>query len=66
MNEEHLKPIQPGQTGKDHPAAKPKHLHRTKVLAVRVTADELKKVANDAREQGLSISRYGRKLFGLE
>jgi len=66
MTEDNLNPVKLGQAGENHPAKKPKHLHRNKTIAVRVTEDELKKVAEDAKEQKLSISRYGRKLFGLE
>jgi len=61
-----LRPIKPGQVGRDHPAKKPLSQHRTKVIAVRVTADELKTVTINAKEAGLSISKLGRKLFGLD
>ena len=63
---ENLKPIEPGQIGANHPAKKPAHLHRNKTVAIRVTPDELKRVTQDAKESGLSISKYGRKLFGLD
>ena len=66
MNDDNLNPIQPGQKGKNHPAAKPPHLHRNKTIAIRVTADELKKVADDALQSGISITKLGRKLFGLD
>ena len=58
MKEENLKLIQPGQTGKNHPAKKPAHLHRSKVIALRVTAAELAQVNKQAQEENMSVSKY--------
>ena len=66
MSKDDLIPVQRGQTGKNHPAAKPLDQHRRKVVTIRVTAAELTKVYEDAKEAGLSISKYGRKQLGLD
>ena len=65
MNDENLKPIKPGQTGKNHPAAKPAHLHRSKVIALRVTAAEVAQINKQAQAENLSVSKYIRSRIHL-
>lgn len=65
MNE-NLKPIRPGQTGANHPRSKPVSEHRSKVVAVRVTADEMKRVSAKAKAGGLSITKWARSRLGLD
>jgi len=61
-NEENLRPIQPGERR----AAKPKSEHRSKVVAVRVTGEELAALTKQAKEDGLSLSKWSRLKMGLE
>jgi predicted DNA binding CopG/RHH family protein len=65
MNEENLKSIQPGQSGAAHPASKPAHLHRSKVIALRVTAEELAQINQQAQAERMSVSKYIRSKTGL-
>ena len=57
--------VKKGQCGSAHPSAKPDHAKRSKVIAVRVTADELAAITAAAKSTGLSISKFVRQKINL-
>ncbi len=66
MNDENLIRVQKGQTGKSHPASKPKAKHKKQIVTIRVTAQEYAEIQDKAKDAGLSVSKYGRQCLGLE
>ena len=62
---DNLNPVRPGQTGADHPASKPLSDHRSKVIAIRVTAKERSTISRKAKKAGLSINKFCRREINL-
>lgn len=61
-NTDNLKPIKKGE----RLAAKPKHLHRSRALAIRLTEAEFGNLGERAAAAGLSLSKYGRRALGFD